>query len=452
MLAYRGIQQVLTAAMSVFFKDIQRVGQHHIPLEGAGPVLFVGNHPNSLIDPVLLVTTCDRIVHFAAKDKLFTFPLSVLLRTMGAVPIARKMDYVDGGERDNLSAFEAMYQVLGGGRAVGIFPEGLSHDKAQLQRIKSGAARVALETATRHPDVPLVIVPCGLNYIHKKTFRSRVLIQYGEPIQLGESERKAWSDDERASAAELTERIEDAMRSLTVNAEDWETLRVLDACRRLYQPRHVDLAQRVELARRFCDVYPQIRDQRDVQVLYAKVRDYLDTLDASGLNDRDLLRDLSVPELSARALGNVLRLVFWAPLALPGLPIHGSLLVGVGWAGVQFSPRNDVVGTSRFVIGLLAVVAAWVLVPILAGLQFGLKVGVAVGISLPVAGFATLKVLERGASLRRLLRSALHALALRKTLGRLREQRKSLEQEVITMVQRRIPDDMKPIFPGRLER
>jgi hypothetical protein len=48
-----------------------------------GPVIFAGNHPNSLIDPVVIVVSCGRVVRFAAKDVLFR---SRFLRPPVAVP------------------------------------------------------------------------------------------------------------------------------------------------------------------------------------------------------------------------------------------------------------------------------------------------------------------------------------------------------------------------------
>ena len=57
-------------------------------------MLFAGNHPNSLIDPILIITTCGRKVHFAAKDSLFSGRLMrAVLRGLGAVPINRRDDH-----------------------------------------------------------------------------------------------------------------------------------------------------------------------------------------------------------------------------------------------------------------------------------------------------------------------------------------------------------------------
>ena len=84
-----------------------------------------------------------------------------------------------------------MFAVLGEGGAIGIFPEGLSHDESQLARLKTGAARLALGGAQRTSG-PIPIVPCGLTFIHPKRFRSRVLVQYGPPIAIagGDARRR----------------------------------------------------------------------------------------------------------------------------------------------------------------------------------------------------------------------------------------------------------------------
>jgi glycerol-3-phosphate O-acyltransferase / dihydroxyacetone phosphate acyltransferase len=191
--AYRILAWFLRVVTRVFFRQVEVVGLEHVP--PTGPVLFAGNHPNSLIDPILIITTCGRKVHFAAKDTLFKGRLMrAVLRGLGAVPIKRRDDN-DGRPRDgtpsvpgvapvdNDAAFEAMFAVLGAGGAIGIFPEGLSHDESQLARLKTGAARLALGGGQRTAQ-PIQIVPCGLTFIHPKRFRSRVLVQFGTPITI----------------------------------------------------------------------------------------------------------------------------------------------------------------------------------------------------------------------------------------------------------------------------
>jgi glycerol-3-phosphate O-acyltransferase / dihydroxyacetone phosphate acyltransferase len=138
--AYRLVRGLLRLVVSIFFRQVQVVGTGQIPAEGEAAVVFAGNHPNSLLDPVLVVTTCGRTVHFAAKDVLFRSRLlRVVLGALGAVPIRRRQDHGDGAV-DNQPAFASLFALLLRGRAMGIFPEGLSQHQAQLARLKTGAA------------------------------------------------------------------------------------------------------------------------------------------------------------------------------------------------------------------------------------------------------------------------------------------------------------------------
>jgi len=447
MLAYRSIQLLLKGAIGVFFRQVHVVGQEHVPDPGEAAVVFAGNHPNSLIDPVVVLCTSGRIVHFAAKDKLFQWPLAPILTALGAVPIARKMDYKQGEKRSNKGAFDALQSVLTAGRCVGIFPEGLSHHGPQLARLRKGAARIALGMKAASPDAPLVIVPTGLTYVHRKRFRSRALVQYGEPIVIDQSWTDRWQADSREAAAALTDEIELALRGLTVNAPDWDTLRVLDGVRRLYQPAHIRLQQRIELARRFCEVYPTVADDPAVSALYGQVDAYLDRLELAGLTDRDLVRG----SLLRRGLANLAAVVLWLPLALPGALVHLPLGLLVGFAGLAFAPRKDVIGTSRLILGLVAVLSLYIVLPVAVGLTVGWIWALGAALLLPVSGYATLRLLERGTSLRRLWHSGVSAIMLPRVVKELRAERAQLEENVVALVRERIPADMAPLFPGRLE-
>jgi len=429
--------------MNVFFREVHLVGLENIPAEGERPVIFAGNHPNSLIDPILVVVTSGRIVHFAAKEKLFKFPMSFVLTALGAVPIARAMDSKAGEKRDNSGALVALQNVLGAGRCAGIFPEGLSHDQAQLQRVRSGAARIALGTADAHPSAGLVIVPIGLTYVHRKSFRSQVLVQYGAPIEVDAPWVERHHADSREAAGALTAQIEAGIRALTINAPDWETLRVLDGVRRLYQPENVAMADRVELSRRFCNAYLDLAEDPRVVELFGHMKAYLDELDDLGLDDRDLREGVR----PAKAFRNLLRLLLFLPLALPGLPILLPLYIAIDMAGRHFSPRNDVVGTSRVVSGLFAAFLVYLGIPLLVAVAIGPLTGLGVLLTLLISGFACVVVLERSGTLLRLFSRAIAVFTLDRHLSQLRTRRAELEAEVVALVEELIPADMVPLFP-----
>ena len=65
-----------------------------------------------------------------------------------------------------------MYKRLGERGAIGIFPEGGSHDRTELLPLKAGFTIMALGALARSPDLPLFIVPTGLYYFRGHAFRS----------------------------------------------------------------------------------------------------------------------------------------------------------------------------------------------------------------------------------------------------------------------------------------
>ncbi len=449
MLLYRLLRSVLRLVVAVFFRQVEVVGAEHVP--DHGPVIFASNHPNSLIDPVLILTSCGRRVHFAAQDMLFRSRLlRPILLALGAVPVRRRCDH--GGERvDNRSAFEALEQTLAAGGCMGIFPEGLSHDGPELARLRTGTARIALQAgASVSGGPPLRVVPCGLTYVRPRRFRSLALVQFGEPIEVNAELLQRAASDERATVAKLTERMGESIRALTINAPDWDTLRVLDQVRRLYQPERIGLEQRVELARRFTSVYPFVAAKPDVRALYARVAGFVRRLGDLGLADRDLRRELGPWAALRKVLGHLQLLLIWLPCALPGLLLHAPLGLLAGWAGARLAPRKDATATSKLVVGLAGITLVYGLVPGAAGLWLGWRGALAAALLLPLSGYASLKVLERAEALGRIGGWAWRLVRLRHEARGLREERARLEAAVCEIVKRHLPADMEPLFPEQL--
>ena len=100
------------------------------------------------------------------------------LTACGAIPVYRKQD--DPGKMDrNADTFTACSETLSRGGLIGIYPEGTTHAEARVQRIKTGAARIALEYESRRVTgigAPLALVPVGLTFDARKSFRGRVRV------------------------------------------------------------------------------------------------------------------------------------------------------------------------------------------------------------------------------------------------------------------------------------
>lgn len=437
---YRLMQTLLRTVLGVFFRRVRTAGAHHIPDEGG--VIFVGNHPNSLIDPALLIAFAGRQVSFAAKDILFRSALlRPILHAVGAVPIRRAQDH-GGGAVDNQAAFDALFDRLAEGGAIGIFPEGISHDEAQLQPLKTGAARIALGAAARGR---VAIVPVGLNYSRADRFRSSVLLRYGEAIVLDDRWLAQASADPHAAARLLTAEIEGALRALTINADDWDTLRVLDTVRRLYQPPGLSVEARVELSRRFSEGYALAKDRPDVHALFYAVQHFRDRLDAIGLSERDLVRSWGLSDIFARFWQRTGRALLWLPLAIPGALLHLPLVLLAWVVSPRLTPRSDVIATTKLVLGAVLASAAWAAIGAWVFVQWG-PVALPGLLLLPLSAWATLRVVERYASARDLALGLLGFVRFRKEVAALRRERRRLERAVLAVVTRHLPPDLEPLF------
>ncbi len=448
-MAYRALAWFLRLLARAFFRQVEVVGLENIPADG--PVLFAGNHPNSLLDPVLIITTCGRRVSFAAKNTLWKSRLlRFVLDGLGAVPIARRDDNPGSKPLDNDAAFAAMYGVLRRSGTIGIFPEGISHDASQLATLKTGAARLALG-ARGHVTTPIQIVPCGLTFIHPARFRSLALVQYGTPITIDATWDARYADDPKAAARALTDAIEKGLRALTINAPDWDTVRALDAVRRLYQPLDIEIEERVELARRFNTHYGAVKDDPRVADLMDRVKHYQEDLDAFGVTDRELARGLDGPEMAKKFLRYLALFFLWMPLSLPGLPLHVPAILLARISGRYLTPRKDVVATTKVLAGALTVLFAYCVVALGFAWWGGWHWAAATLVVLPVSGYAALQVFDRLKLLRRGFGTLLRRLRFKPELALLRETRAALSNEIVEVVGAVKPKDLVLMFPRGTE-
>jgi 1-acyl-sn-glycerol-3-phosphate acyltransferase len=231
---YRTLRWAAGIGLHWYYADVVVQGAERVP--ETGPLLVVANHPNALVDALLVGTTLRRRVLLTAKATLFEHPLlAPLLRRIGVVPLRRAADEraaaKEGGVTPtrNAVAFQAVREALREGSAVLVFPEGISHDRPELAPLKTGAARMALD-AEAGGVRGLMVLPLGLVFERKEALRSRVLVRIGEPIDV-DSWRAGASTP---GASHLTADIDEALRHVTLNfASDARAERAVTLARAL---------------------------------------------------------------------------------------------------------------------------------------------------------------------------------------------------------------------------
>jgi len=196
------------------------LGAEQIPQ--TGPVVLCSNHSNSMLDPVIIGITARRPVRFMAKAPLFEFPVfGPLMFALGMVPAFRGMDDTKQVRR-NLESLDIGAKILQGGQAMGIFPEGMSTDRAHLEKIRTGAARMALQ-AVEEGAGKVQIVPIGVAYERKEAFRSAVLVRVGQPIHVADVLIERENSIPKARRA-VTQALESRLKEAAIHLEEpeWE--------------------------------------------------------------------------------------------------------------------------------------------------------------------------------------------------------------------------------------
>jgi len=213
-----------------FFRKIQVLGTENVI---PGPVIFAINHPNNLIDSLVVAYAIERKIHYLATAQLFRNKImSLFLHSMGVIPVYRKQDDTSSGQK-NASMFQACYEILRDGGAIGIYPEGTTHAEPRIRKIKTGAARIALEAENLyHPGVKLV--PVGLNFSVRKSFRSEVIVSIGPPVPASTYLEK-YQLAPAETVEQLTDDLQKAIEAQVIVIDEPELDRLVQQIEEIYK-------------------------------------------------------------------------------------------------------------------------------------------------------------------------------------------------------------------------
>lgn len=345
--------------LRLYYPHIEVEGRERLPKAGA--VLFVANHPNSLLDPALIGYVARRPVHFFAKAPLFDVPVfGALMRALGMVPAYRGADD-RASVRKNLETLDLGAKYLARGEAVGIFPEGKTHDRQGVEQVRTGAARIAWSAA--QSGVAVTIVPLGLNYERKERFRSSVWVRVGEPIdaarflrECGEEERKA----QRALTEEIDARLKDAVIHLNDPRlqpflDDFDVLLAADkgGARESLAPLHQ--RKRIADAMNHFVANEPIRSE----AIRKEMEQHRDSLAAAGLSVASPVLRSGVAGVTAHLLLEITRLFAGFVPAMAGTVHHiVPFAVTRGIVRLVKHPGRATIAFNRLAIGL-PIYAAW---------------------------------------------------------------------------------------------
>jgi glycerol-3-phosphate O-acyltransferase/dihydroxyacetone phosphate acyltransferase len=424
--ATRRIADALTAALArllvgVFFRSLEVTGDAYVP--PVGPVVEVANHQNGLVDALVLIAASRRYPRFLAKSTLWRIvPLRPFLALAGALPVYRDTDVagvLTGEQRaqGNTAALAHASRLLAEGGAVGVFPEGISHDLASLQELRSGAARLALNAAA-DGSAGVSIVPVGLFYDDKARFRSRVLVRFGPPRSV-DGLLGVYRADRRAAARQLTAAIAADLRAI---GPDYDSVAVAERCSRLAAIAvdpvaspgdvvpHGLLAERERIARRLAHAAadPDPATASAWAGLDAAHAAYRAGLARLGIDDAQLLATAggNRPPRAAYRIGDPAGAGARLLVSAVGVAVHAGPYAILRLVGRL--PRNQGMRSTVKLLGSFGLYnVTYLLLGALTARRRGWRAGFLAAVAAPASGWVALRTLERAEELGGLRRAAL---------------------------------------------
>ena len=175
----------------------QIVNKHYIPKEGKA--IIAGNHKHAL-DPILVDTCTNRVVHTLAKKDLHDGIFGFFFRAVGTIPVDLK-------STTNKNASNAAIDKLNEGNLINLSPEAKRNFTNELLLpFKYGAVSMAKKTNSK-------IIPYSITGEYK-LFSKNLKIVYGKPI-----------DVSNMNIEEANEKLYNSIKELLVKNMDKKELK-----------------------------------------------------------------------------------------------------------------------------------------------------------------------------------------------------------------------------------
>jgi 1-acyl-sn-glycerol-3-phosphate acyltransferase len=434
----RVIVALLRFAFRVYFRRVEVDGLENVPAKS--PVIFVLNHPNALVDPAFLLCLAPRRVSFLAKAPLFKMPvIGFLVRALDSLPVYRRQDEGEDVLR-NLETFAAARKLLAKGGTIGICPEGVSHDEPRLRPIKTGAARIALGAVSTGEVKELKIVPAGLYYTSKMTFRSAVLLHFGKSIEVTRTKLEENSNPPRAAVRELSDKIESALREVMLDAEHEEALHTIARAERIFSEEGSDandsLAGELQLQQRFIKAYKVLRDHAPERLarLEARMTRFEEELKQAGVDPDDLSPPSSTLDVLSHLITRGLLFLLLIGPATLGLLIHYPAYRLGGFLSTRFyQDSDDVISTIKILSALLLFPLTWLIVGLVTYRFLGWITVLVALLLVPACGYAAIRFSEELDRFFGGLRALAFFLRKRRFFVRLIAERNAIRNEILAL-------------------
>jgi 1-acyl-sn-glycerol-3-phosphate acyltransferase len=209
--------------MFAYYRSRKVHGLENIPKNG--PLLFLGNHQNALLDSLQLVLHGVRQPYFLARSDVFANAfLKRFLTFIRMLPIYRIRDGVQSLQA-NAAIFQKCADLLGRGEALAMFPEGNHSLKRRVRPLSKGFTRIVFKFKEDHLESDVYLQPFGVNYQKAGSFPDRTSLYFGQPVSVNDIMAK--QENDIMVVNELKSKVHRELTGLTTHIDSTEYERIL---------------------------------------------------------------------------------------------------------------------------------------------------------------------------------------------------------------------------------
>lgn len=194
-------------------------GLDNLPTDGA--YIIAPCHQQALMEPLAVLCFAPKAPVFLARADIFAKPtIRAILTFLRILPVYRIRDGKSSLGK-NQAIFDHSRDVLLDGYPLCLMAEGRHNNRHHLLPFGKGMFRIAGETQQRLGDHPLYIVPTGIDFDDYERPYSNLVVNIGSPIPV-QPFMDTYRDDEPVALNQMRDTLAAALSPLMLDIRDEE--------------------------------------------------------------------------------------------------------------------------------------------------------------------------------------------------------------------------------------
>lgn len=222
-LGYDLLRPIVDYTAKHSYRRIEIRGKESIPQDGA--VIIAPNHCNTLMDALVILRSFHGPTVFGARADMFNSPMiAKIMYFLRILPMVRQRDGLRNVLK-NHETNEIIVETLAHKVRFCIYPEGRHRPVHSLLPLGKGVFRAAFAANEKFGnDMPVYIVPAGIEYGDYFRYCSTSLVTYGKPINITEFIKEHQVENEAQLFEPLRKELRERISELITYINDDEDL------------------------------------------------------------------------------------------------------------------------------------------------------------------------------------------------------------------------------------